>query len=202
MAFPTNCFELIVIASVSNQYVNNVLHFQPTATLSGTPLQQAESLATAWQSTVEAAWLACLPSDYTLAGYHARLAGPPGSATYVLASAPGTVGTRGGVSTLSGVGPVLAFPANNPFAPHRKWETGKIFMPGLAAGDMLSNEFVISLLTACGTLIDLLLDPIVDSGNSFIYTVASNATGNMTNPSGGFVSMQVGTQRRRYHPVL
>lgn len=201
MAYPPGVYQLSIVASVANQFVENVLHFWTSSSVAS-PLQQSQYLIDAWKSTAETAWLACLPSDYLIGGYRAKLVGSPGSATYVDPGSGTQVGTRPNPSELSGVGPVLSFPVNNSGDPVRKWDTAKIFMPGVAFGDCLGNRLTDGMLTPLTALIDVLLDPITDTGVSFAYCNASFSAGTYQIPTGGYVALLLGTQRRRYKPAL
>lgn len=201
MPFPSTVYELDVVGVCGGQYVENTMHFH-CLTSPSDQLMAAAHLVEGWIASMAAAWLACLPSDYTLEGYRGKYVGPGGGPTYQAYAPSGTVGTRGGVSITSGSGPVLLFPVYNSALPLRKNSTGKIFMPGVASGDVSKNVFVAGLQTALSALIVDFITPFTNTGDQFIYCVSSKSSSAYIVPTVGFVSQGVGTQKRRLRPVI
>lgn len=196
----TDVHRLQIVGVVGNQYVENIQDWQEPTSSSTDPLGNSEDLITAWQTAVQAAFLACLPSDYVLTGYKARRINNSGGPTAIVTAAAGSVGTRPTASVTSQLGPQLGFPIYVG-AGGRPWRTNKMFLPGVAAGDLVENIFVAALITACNTLANLLVGSIMGTAvwQQVNYQKSTDTAQDLVE---GSVRLAPGSQRRRNRPIL
>lgn len=194
-------YQLNVIGVVGPQYCENVLHWDAVTAAGMNAQTFAQDLINTWISSVQASFVACLPTDYKIHGYRCRRLNNTGGIAYQKAITP-VAGTRSGSSTASGIGPVLLAPYYDSAATHPKWRTGRLFFPGVASGDLTSDVFLGTLLTAINTFGTALLSGLSGAQSIYNFTVWSRKETHSYIPSTLEISLKVGTQRRRYTPVI
>ena len=127
---PNDIHELTIVASVADQFVENVLHFQNNVAASTQPGTDSASLIAAFQADVEPTWLACLADDYGLQGYRCKRVNNSGGPSVIVprSGVPGSFGTN---SVTSGQGAcIISSYKYIPSIGSDKYRTGRIFMPG------------------------------------------------------------------------
>jgi hypothetical protein len=197
-------FALTIVASVANQFVENVLHFQSNMSSSSTPGPDAQVLVAGFQADTEPQWLATLSDDYLLQGYRCKRVNNGGGPTVILPRT-GVPGTIGDDSVTSGQGAVLISPYE--FIPtfgSNKWRVGRIFLPAIPQTQIIENELQPAYLTQLNLLCGGLGDSI-GTGPNFIYGVYTRlgtSTVPFYEPATIYPSSHIGTQRRRLRPVL
>lgn len=194
-------YQVNVIGSVANEYVENVWHFESSALNSVTPGADAAALLTALQSSVQTPFLACLPDDYELGGYKAKRVNNTGGPSAVLL-AGGAAGAIGATSAVSGEGAVITCGYFNSLGPSMRWRTTRIFMPGLPQDAISEGEFRALYIAAVQAFADDLVTPITAGPNTLTYCAYSKAMGHPYAVNPPQVSALVGTQRRRFKPVI
>jgi hypothetical protein len=194
-------YQLRVVGYINKQLVENTLYFQNTGTAIN-PLNDAKALVTGWLSNNQAAYLACISSDYVLAGYRARRVNNGGGPTY-LAPDGVTAGTYAGATTVTGAGALLGFPFIGSGYPKRQNNVAKIFMPGAPVGGIIDNIIQAALKAALNALITALLNQITGGGSqSYQFGTYRRASAVFNPLVVGDISFTIGTQRRRYKPVI
>lgn len=130
-------YQLNIAYQMDGEFMENVLHYQDTASgVSTNPEAQAGALVSAFQTSVQAAMLGCLPTTLQVLGYRARRVNNTGGPTYVLPTPAlfGTAGIAGCVSTrLCALLTLDYYESHTPFNPatHRgpSWRHGSIYLP-------------------------------------------------------------------------
>jgi hypothetical protein len=189
-------FQLGLIGSCAGEPVANFLQWSTPYT-TGTPVGTflADLFAT-FQTTMMEQWLGMLPDDYSLDGGQVRGLNVGSSYTYV-SSFGDTIGTRGSNSIASGVGPlVVGVPTGAPTAKVLK----KIYLPGIAIGDMTGNQFSAGLNTAMAAFLAL-YTVTMTGANTWTPVVYSKKTSSAYNVIAAYVSVKPALQRRRFLPV-
>jgi hypothetical protein len=196
-------YQLNVIGSVGKQYVENVLHYNVTAPpMPDDELVTAAAIITAWVGSVQSSYLACLPTDYLLAGYKCKRIKPVGGNTIVQVDGV-SVGTQTGASVTSGQAPLFAFPVANAGLPHRQYNTAKLFLPAMTAGTVLGDIIIPAFLTAMGSFITQVIASLALGGTGSVqYGSYSKGLGTLKTITVGSPSLTLGTQRRRLRPAL
>jgi hypothetical protein len=197
-----NVFQLNLVGVVGGEYVENILHYDAASVGTNTPEQIAADLIMGWSGSLyESNYLACLPSDYVLAGYRCKSIYPSGGSS-VVKPRSSAVGTRPTASVASGISPICVFPIYNIGNPKRDHTNGKLFMPGVADGDLNGNIWSDALQAAISAFISQLLIAITGTLTTYTYGVYNRSTHAFVAADVGNLSLTVGTQRRRYRPVL
>jgi hypothetical protein len=194
----TDVHQLNIVYSAGDQFAENILHWKNALTNSANPDMDSADLMSHFQSTMQTGLLACLPNDCSIEGYRCKRINNGGGPTVTVVNS-GVVGTRSGATVTSGSGPCLTWPYNA----GTRWRTGRTFLPGIAAGDYTDNEPVTGLLTALNALVTLFLAGLGSTTpGPWVFGVWS-PKGTLLFPiTLGVVSGKVGTQRRRYTPVI
>jgi hypothetical protein len=167
------------------------------------PTLSAAALIVIWQTNNEANLMAALPDDYVLHGYKARRINNTGGPTAVL-PVPGVNGGRGANSVSSGQGPVVLIDYFDNVGVPNRWRTGRMFLPGIAAGDLVENVIQAALTAAVQTFIDTVKQATGADGNGDNWTpvIWSRKHSQTFAPMAWGQSGVIGTQRRRLHPAL
>lgn len=190
--------QLAIMGSTAGQPVANFLHYQSSvADPEENPLGECIHFIDAWETALKDLYLDMLPDDYRLHGFKCRRVNNTGGPT--AAKPVSDNGTRGENAIASGSGPVIV----GSFYTGTSWKTSRLFVPGVAIGDLVGNEFAAALLANVQLFINGL--------NAVVSTAAPVADWTV-GVYGGVVpafheitehaiSLVVGTQRRRYRPV-
>lgn len=197
-----DAYQLIIGANLAGQPVENVLHFDSGVEASPNPEDVNQLLQDAWDADFETPFLACLPDNYTVIGYKIRRVNNGGGPALVTIAAAATTGARGADAEDSAIGPCLISSFNNGV----NWRTGKIFLPGVAAGDVVNNVIQAALIAAINTLIVEIEGPHVQGGSTFQYAVFAKQGGFATKapfiPANTSLSVKLGVQGGRLKPIF
>jgi hypothetical protein len=201
---PNDIHELTIVASVADQFVENVLHFQNNVAASTQPGTDSASLIAAFQADVEPTWLACLADDYGLQGYRCKRVNNSGGPSVIVprSGVPGSFGTN---SVTSGQGAcIISSYKYIPSIGSDKYRTGRIFMPAIAESAIEENELQPGFITALQALCDLLAAELADGLESTygVYSRQTLSTVPFYVPDVIYPSSHIATQRRRLRPVL
>lgn len=194
-------FQVNVIGSSADEYVENVLHMSSDATGSALPGADALALAGQFLTTNIPTYLACLGTDYVLGGLKVKRVnntGGPGA----LALGLGAPGTFAGETVVSGAGGVLTAGYYDTIMTTPRWRTTRIFMPGLPAGAVDEGAFQPAYITALAAFAAQLATPITAGGRTFTYCAYKRSTGSAFTVNAPVIGKVLGTQRRRYRPVI
>jgi len=135
----TNTYQLSINTNCSGQFASNILHFQFDDGGFSTAELAAMALINSWATAAQAPYLLMVPASTTLLSYKARRVTGGGGFEAFLPVAGGTVGSRTGLATSSGISPVIIF---YPVANGK--QRGRMFLPGLsisdASGGILSSS--------------------------------------------------------------
>jgi hypothetical protein len=199
---PTNdVFQLNVVGQVGRQTVESILHWQNTAASGPSPLADADTLVTAWNTTMQPLYLAMVGTDYLLMGYRARRVNNGGGPTF-LAYNGSSPGTGPGVTSVTGAGALLTFPYIETGSPKRQNNTGKLFVPGSIVGAIIDNVIQATYRAALQAFLTALITGLSGSTLSFSYGTYVRSRTAFYPATEGDISFTVGTQRRRYKPFL
>jgi hypothetical protein len=195
-----NVYSLAVNGVSAGQFVQNILHFQFDDAGYSTSQIAAAQLITAWHNARGLTWRQLLPSDYTLKSYSAvKVTGGGGFSSFL--PAPGTTaGQRSGTQSATAINPVIVT-TPIPFGRGR----GKIFLPGVSETDIQDGVYTDAYVTAVtGGLITLLDDLTLAGGGTptavYGWLKANGTT--FARADKVWLSMNVGTQRRRMKPAV
>lgn len=192
--------EFTILGSTAGQPVANILHYQSDgADPEDDPIPECKNFIDAWETEMMTEYCAMLPTNFHIHGFKARRVNNTGGPT---ASKPktGVDGGRGEDALVSGNGPVII---GNYFSGD-KWKTTRLFVPGIAIGDVEGNSFSAGLITAVNAFIDKYKLPVSVVADGKVWSPGSyqRAAPNAFNVIDSYaVSLIVGTQRRRYRPV-
>jgi len=188
---------LEILGSVAGQPVANVIALQSDEADNANPGQQAKALIDIWLATANVAYLACLPDDYSQHGFRARRVNNTGGPSAALPNADN--GTRGDNAIASGTGPCII----GSYFDTLDWKSSRLFIPGVAVGDLVGNVFDAALIAAVNTFKAFLIDPLPADADGHVWTpgVWRRTAGEFSLLVSNSVSLVVGTQRRRYRPV-
>lgn len=198
---PNNTYSLIVSYAVSQEFAQNILHYQFDDASYTDTASAALALCNAFDAANTTPLKALLSSHVSILSYKSRCLTSPGGfeGLKILAGPP--TGTRAGTMQCSAVGPcIILFPSGN--AKPR----GRVFLPGISDTDCIDGEIQTGYLTAFGT-----------NGHIFkdVLTLAGGATpaatpviySRKTTPGSSYaveyprLSGMVATQRRRQRPA-
>jgi hypothetical protein len=203
-------FELRIIATVGGEYCENVLHLQGDNTASISPESDALQLITDWMTSVQSAWMQCLPTDYLLRGYKAKRVNNTGGPSAVTIVSPNVAGTRPNPSASTQQSALLTGDYYCTGCTPPRWRTTRIFLPGIAKGDVTGNVLLPALVVNMGLLASSLYTPFgTGPAGPWTYGAWSARSGPGPTYTPSFyiadpleASILVGTQRRRLHPVI
>lgn len=197
--------SLQIVGKLCNQAVENVLHFNADVNNEVNPLPTSHHLILAWIAANQAAFLNCLPLNYTLVGYRSRRVNHTGGPHFVSIAGAGTVGTQAVAASNSAVAPVIiAAYFDNDATPHHplgRWNSGRIFMPGIDDSNLDDNQMSAGLAAIYTTFIGLLSTPLANGGNTFDFGVWSPSDDEFYDPVSFTTSLKMGIQGRRLKPV-
>lgn len=195
-------YECILSGSVSQQFVQSILHCGVNNTADTSPFTIANALITEFNGAnklIKKYTDAC-PADYQMTSIRVRRILPTGGPTAIKLQAALVQyqGQRPNSAMVSSDSPLLIW-----LSDIRPSRTGRLFMPGIAEGDCLGNVLDVSLVTvldALGTYWragGTLASPSYEWDGQ-IYRRAVAAGDAISNYR---VSPIVGTQRRRQRPI-
>jgi len=193
-------YSLVVTGLSGPQFVQNVFHYRFEDSGFSTTKSAAEALQVAWNNANRITWLTILPSDYTIKSYKGgRVSGGGGFEAFTPISAGTVVGARAGTQSATALNPVIV---NAPLDETARGR-GKKFLPGISETDIEDGVFTAAYKTAVASALVTLLDDITLTGGG-----APTARYGWVKANGTFVlagkvwlSMNLGTQRRRMRPV-
>jgi hypothetical protein len=201
MAF--DCYQMLIGANLAGQPCENVIHFVTDDSDNPNPQIVNNNVYDMWVADFETPWLDCLPDNYSLIGYKIKRVNNGGGPALVKVSNPPGAGTRGANADESAVGPVIISSFNN----GEHWRTGKIFLPGVATGDIVLNVFQAALVTAIDALITELEGTHVQGGITFSFAIYAQHTVGVVEKRGHVpavvsLSAKPGVQGGRLKPVF
>lgn len=191
-------YQLIIGGTLCGQPVENVLHYQDTATADPNPQTKAAHLEAGWSAAMLAAWLNVCPSNYDLIGYKCKRVNNGGGPNVTLIEAPGSVGSEPSAANDSCVGPVIIASYTDTV----RWFAGRIFLPGIGDGEIDNNVFGPAVLANLAVINGLWSTPIANGGDTFNFVIWSPTKNDAFVPVAFTVSNRVGTQRRRLVPTF
>jgi len=163
------CYSLTIEGLVLATYRANVLHFQSTGTNDNDTLAAAESLVSAWNTSIKALWLATLPAEYSFFRLSARRVDLKPSAVGTLYFGKETqTGTRGTDCTAQQTCPtIFLVPTMGAFS------GGKIFWPCIPQNDLVSSLPSTGWQTAVDACIAAMVSGITASSITWTLAVYS-----------------------------
>jgi hypothetical protein len=139
----SNVYTLALNWNSAGQFCSNILHYVFDDSGYASTAQAANALQNRWDAAAKAAWLAMLPDQVSLLSTKARKATGVGGFESVTVYAAGTVGTRSGGISASGIAPVIIhYPLN------RIKGRGKVFLPGVRESDVSAGVFTNAFVAA------------------------------------------------------
>lgn len=195
-------YSLGIFYAIGPQPGMNVLHFAEDTEESENPDVNAQGCIAGFMEEIEEAWLATIPADTRILGYKCRRVnngGGPG----ISQPRPGVTGTRTGVFSVSGIGPVHVWSYQKLAG---GWAAGRTFVPGVSEDDVNENQFDDNLITACQDLHELLLavpcfsttTPVLN----FEFVIYSPTHDTISGVEAAGVSGKPGVQNRRMKPTF
>jgi hypothetical protein len=197
--------SLEIVGNLCNQPVENVLHFHADVTNEPNPLPTSHHLVDAWIAANQASFLDCLPNNYILIGYRSRRVNHTGGPHYIEITGAGTGGTQANAASNSAIAPVIISSYFDddatPKFPLGRWNSGRLFMPGIDDNNIDDNQMSVGLQANYTTFIGLLTTPLAGGGNTFDFGVWSPGGSEFFTPVAFTVSLKMGIQGRRLKPV-
>lgn len=193
-------YSLVITGISGPQFVQNVLHYRFEDGGYTTTKQAAAALQSAWDVANRLTWRQILPTDYTIKSYKgSRIDGGGGFEAFSPITAGGTAGTRAGTQSATGLNPVIIAAPVLETASGR----GKIFLPGISETDIEDSKYTDAYKTAVsGALVNMLDDlTLVGGGGPTARYGWVKANGTFVLAGKVWLSMNLGTQRRRMRPV-
>lgn len=190
-------FRVTFSGQLCGQFVENVMYMRQI-TGSQIGVAATKALLAGISSEFAASYLAIIPAVFTGLLYSAELITSPGGPRLFSNDGwGGSNGDRAGGVLDSGNSPVI----NSAVHLNGKNATGKIFVPGVTALDLLNNVYDGGFVSACNDFCDFLHAPFSGAGSTFQYIVWNKATATGGIPSVSQLSLNPGTQRRRMRPL-
>jgi len=193
-------YQLVPTFSGAGQIWQNVMHFKLSEAGSGTTLAYSQALGDSFESDILPDMLNCLSGEATLKSLKVKkISGLGGPTSIRLYAAGAQVGARGTPIGNTAECIVATFSAYL----NLKNVTGKIYLAGLADGDIIDNSFATDLLGAVQAFQITLTNTLTLAGalGSADFTIYNAATGTDAIPSGSSIAPRIGTQKRRLLPV-
>lgn len=195
----TNVYTLALNFNSAGQFATNVLHYAFDDSGFVTTVGAAAALINAWDAGAKAAWLAMLPDQVSLLSVKARKSTGVGGFEAVRTYAAGTVGTRVGGISASGIAPVIIhFPID------RRRGRGKTFLAGVRENDVSAGVYVAGFQAACATQIPVAFNSWVLTGGgapTAVFVIKQNSgSPGYWSVGESMLSDLVGQQRRRQRP--
>jgi len=193
-------YQLTITGSCAGEFMQNILHFHLNEAGAGTLFEYAEALINAFNTSNLNDFLGMLSPDYSCLSLRAKKVSGSGGPTAILGFAAGSQIGGGGTSAGS---TQVALLLNFPVALNGKNVTGKMFISGIPAAEVVDNTMSNTLQTAAGTWMTTLFTNLTLTGalGTATFCIYNRATQTDQVVSAGYVSPLVGTQRRRLHPV-
>lgn len=199
-------FQLDIVGSSAGEYCENILHFKQTVVGTVTTQQLlAYQIIDEWQSVVQAAWLACMPTDYDLTGFRCKRVWPIGGNTAYQALSE-IFGEYDATTVASSVNAMLLCGYQDTSS--LKFRVGRCFLPGAPESAIAGNAPTSGYLTLLASLASLMNGDLTNTAigtvwpgiwsplHHVFYQVNAAPTGQWQ------VGGKLGTQRRRLKPAL
>lgn len=194
-------FQLNIHYAIGPQPGMNVFHFAGDPTPTDNPDVAAQALIAGWIATMNTNWLALLSEHVLVIGYKCKRVnngGGPGITEPVTA----TAGTRPGEFSAGAIGPCLIWSYQKLAG---GWAAGRTFVPGVPDTDLDLNVFSDSLLVACETFFDLMLNvPTITVPPAFNYEfgIYSPTHNSFSGAEAAGVSGKPGVMNKRMKPAF
>jgi hypothetical protein len=165
----TEYYALTIEGVLTTSYRENVLSFQGSGLTADNTAVNGASLISAWQASIQAAWLACVPPDYALTQLTARrISSSPSVVVKSQYQSFAVTGTRGTAAASQNLAPVIFL-----IPPTGVKSGGKIFMPAVDVADVNNNAYAGGYLTATSALLSAMIAPFSASGINWQLAVWS-----------------------------
>lgn len=200
-------YQLEIFYALERQVAQNVLHFSNNDSLSSpssTPADDALDCIATFIASCEPNLLDCLTDDTQLTGYRCKRINRTGGPSVVQQSS--SVGVLGVAGTISGVGPCMTFSYYDQLSTSERgpaWRAGRIFLPGVGAGQMDNNAWVDTYITYVNNFSNVLRA--VNVGPATLhwqFCLWSRTQTAYAFPSSYTLSLKPGIQNRRMKPVI
>jgi len=195
-------YQLGLYYSIGPQPGMNVLHFAEDTEESPNPDVNAQGCIAGFITTIQDAWMACLPESVILLGYKARRVnngGGPG----ISQPTPEVSGSRGDEFSSSAIGPCNIWSYQKAGG---GWAAGRTFFPAVSEGDIEKNSFSDTLIGLCQDLHLLMLAvptfTTVTPPLSFEFVIYSPTHDTISGVEAAGVSGKPGVQNRRMKPTF
>jgi hypothetical protein len=127
-------YRLVITGSLSNQFWQNILHYQFDDGGYGSTEAAGLALCNAWNTANMAGYRSILTTTVKIMSLKARALNSVGGFEALLPFTPFLTGVIGGTVQVSGVGPlVILLPINN------QKQRGRMFLPGIADTDCVDG---------------------------------------------------------------
>lgn len=145
----SNLYTLALNWNSAGQFCTNVLHYVFDDSGFSTTAGAAQALINRWIAVAETPWLAMLPDQVSFLSIKARRTKGGGGFEAVTLVSAGTVGTRVGGISASGIAPVLIhYPSG------RSAGRGRTFLPGVRETDVSAGVYTAAFQGAVATAIN------------------------------------------------
>lgn len=195
-----NLYTLSLNFNSAGQFCTNVLHYVFDDAGFATTAQAAQALINRWIAVSQTPWLASIPDQVALLSAKARKTKGGGGFEAVTLFAAGTIGTRVGGISASGIAPVLVH-----YPTGRSAGRGRTFLPGVRENDVSAGVFVSGFQSAIATnVITMFADlTLVGGGAPTAEFVVKQATGSpgWWAVAHTMLSDMVGQMRQRQRPA-
>lgn len=195
----TRTYQLIPSFNVAGQFAQSVWHYQFDDAGFVTTKDAATALIAAFDTARRTTLRACLPTDTLLISYRARLQNATGGFNSFVPVSATNAGTRAGVQSASALNPVVIFYPLNPAHGRGRW-----FVPGISETDIEDGRFTNAYQSAIITALDTLFDPLTligGGGPTATFGWFSKSANTFRQATSSFLSLNLGTQRRRMRPA-
>ncbi len=193
----TENYLLSIQGSIAGQFNECVLCFQSAGLSSVDTLGEGGDLINSFIAHAQAKWLAMLPGSYNLDLLSARRAFPKPSANAMVQNQAFSVtGTRGASATTYNCCPSIFL------IPQMGVKSGgRVFLPGVAQGDIINNAYLAAYRTAIDTFFIQCIAGLAGSGTNWQLAVFSRKTASASLVASYGPSTRIGFQGRRRKPV-
>jgi len=196
------CYEYIISGSISQQFCQNIFHFNVDNTAATDPFTMATAILTKTNTSANLLekWCDCLPGDYIISSVRCRRLLPTGGPTAILlhAALSTSGGGRSGASSTSSVAPLMIW-----LTTLRPAKTGRTYFPGCSVDDLEGNTLASGLVTALTAFGIIMRDGFTPASPAYLCNAAvvRRAISAADDITAYRVSPIIGTQRRRQRPI-
>lgn len=194
-------YQVVLTGNLAGQFVQNVLHYRMDDSSFTNRLLSAKGLLDGWiADDKDLSWFDMLPEPYIYLSAKARCITGGGGPEHVNLTHTGQTGSRGSTIQTSSAGPVVIWHTDGP-----NRSTGKVFLPGIAVGDVQGGEISAACITALeAALADFITSfPAVGGTTPECYLCVAKSGDPDTRylVDNYRIAKDVGQQRRRQLPV-